>query len=186
MRFRCRHASVGRLRILVTREATSPAMFGIWPRHCYCQPTCFAQARSDELRARRQQIPLPSIGKGQGKGAAPATPQQQTRISGSSSASETQLDAIFAHDELIHIRRRDPAAAFLQLLAQLLWWFHPLVWWANRKAQRKSANERVTKKSFPGLGCRPAITRGPIWMCSKGNRSRKTGLRRARRRECWA
>lgn len=45
-------------------------------------------------------------------------------------------DAILSH-ELIHIRRRDPLVALVQAIAQCLWWFHPLVWWANQQADRE-------------------------------------------------
>ena len=30
--------------------------------------------------------------------------------------------------ELLHIRRRDPFFAFLQIIATTLWWFHPVSW----------------------------------------------------------
>jgi uncharacterized protein (TIGR03067 family) len=44
----------------------------------------------------------------------------------------TQLESIIAH-ELIHMRRGDLAAGALQILAQILWWFHPLVWLLGRE-----------------------------------------------------
>jgi beta-lactamase regulating signal transducer with metallopeptidase domain len=58
---------------------------------------------------------------------------------------QIQLAPILSH-ELIHIRRGDPLAAVIQLFAQCLWWFHPLVWWANREASRereRSCDEEV-------------------------------------------
>ena len=39
-----------------------------------------------------------------------------------------QLDAILAH-ELCHWRRRDNLTAVLHMLVEVLFWFHPLVWW---------------------------------------------------------
>jgi beta-lactamase regulating signal transducer with metallopeptidase domain len=45
-------------------------------------------------------------------------------------------DSILSH-ELIHIRRRDPLVALVQAVARCLWWFHPLVWWASREADRE-------------------------------------------------
>jgi len=39
-----------------------------------------------------------------------------------------QLDAILAH-ELCHWRRRDNLTAALHMLVEVLFWFHPLVWW---------------------------------------------------------
>jgi beta-lactamase regulating signal transducer with metallopeptidase domain len=35
--------------------------------------------------------------------------------------------------ELSHVLRFDAAVNFLQILAQTVFWFHPLVWWSNRK-----------------------------------------------------
>src|SRR6185295_10403780 len=62
------------------------------------------------------------------------------------------LRPILAH-EMIHVRRRDPAAAVLQLVAQILWWFHPLIWWANREARRQ--RERACDEEvIANLGCR--------------------------------
>ncbi|HUB25987.1 MAG TPA: M56 family metallopeptidase, partial [Tepidisphaeraceae bacterium] len=43
-----------------------------------------------------------------------------------------QLRTIAAH-EIIHLRRRDPLMAGVQLLSQAIWWFNPLVWWMNRQ-----------------------------------------------------
>jgi beta-lactamase regulating signal transducer with metallopeptidase domain len=65
-----------------------------------------------------------------------------------------QLELIMAH-ELIHLRRGDVIVSYLQGLAHLLWWFHPLVWWANREASRQRelcCDEDVVS----GLGCPPA------------------------------
>ncbi len=47
-----------------------------------------------------------------------------------------QIERIVAH-ELVHIRRRDNIVGELQLLAQIIWWFHPLVWWTNRRICRE-------------------------------------------------
>ena len=49
-----------------------------------------------------------------------------------SASSPDQLDPLLAH-ELIHIRRYDAIVGLLQVLVQFVWWFHPLVWWANRR-----------------------------------------------------
>jgi hypothetical protein len=45
------------------------------------------------------------------------------------------LRSIIAH-ELVHLRRGDPWVVAVQLLVQTAWWFHPLVWWANRRICR--------------------------------------------------
>ena len=46
--------------------------------------------------------------------------------------SDEELRPILAH-ELIHIVRRDTWVGLLQLLAAILWWFHPLAWIAIRR-----------------------------------------------------
>jgi beta-lactamase regulating signal transducer with metallopeptidase domain/nitrous oxidase accessory protein NosD len=46
------------------------------------------------------------------------------------------VERIIAH-ELIHVRRGDNLVGALQLLAQIVWWFHPLVWWTNRRICRE-------------------------------------------------
>jgi hypothetical protein len=58
------------------------------------------------------------------------------------------LTPILSH-ELIHIRRGDPFFAVIQVLAQCVWWFHPLIWWANREASRereRACDEEVLAK----------------------------------------
>ncbi len=42
------------------------------------------------------------------------------------------LRAILGH-ELTHIRRRDAAQGLLQCIAQVIWWFHPIIWLCNRR-----------------------------------------------------
>jgi beta-lactamase regulating signal transducer with metallopeptidase domain len=43
-----------------------------------------------------------------------------------------QLDAVLTH-EREHVRRRDPLIQWLALLNRVLFWFHPLAWWLERK-----------------------------------------------------
>lgn len=47
-----------------------------------------------------------------------------------------EIEPVLAH-ELIHVRRGDIASGLAQLVAQVVWWFHPLVWWANRHTCRQ-------------------------------------------------
>jgi len=69
-------------------------------------------------------------------------------------ARPADLEPILAH-ELIHVRRGDSAASLLQLTTQLLWWFHPLIWWSNREARRE--RERACDEEVvAGLGYPPA------------------------------
>jgi beta-lactamase regulating signal transducer with metallopeptidase domain/predicted esterase len=46
--------------------------------------------------------------------------------------SSDELAPLVAH-ELVHVRRGDSLVGLLQAAVQCLWWFHPLIWWANRK-----------------------------------------------------
>jgi len=46
-----------------------------------------------------------------------------------------ELTPVLAH-ELVHLRRGDHLVAAVQLVAQAVWWFHPLVWWMNREMNR--------------------------------------------------
>jgi len=45
---------------------------------------------------------------------------------------DPQLEAILAH-EICHVRRRDNANAFIQMIAEATFWFHPLVWWIGAR-----------------------------------------------------
>ncbi len=45
---------------------------------------------------------------------------------------QQSLESILTH-ELIHLRRGDHLVTTLQCVVQIVWWFHPLVWWANRR-----------------------------------------------------
>ena len=47
-----------------------------------------------------------------------------------------QVETILAH-ELLHLRRGDTLVGLLQVMVQAVWWFHPLVWWANRQIVRE-------------------------------------------------
>lgn len=46
--------------------------------------------------------------------------------------SEPELRAVLAH-ELTHLSRRDNFLASIQMLVELLFWFHPLVWWIGAR-----------------------------------------------------
>ncbi|WP_254510174.1 M56 family metallopeptidase [Anatilimnocola floriformis] len=63
------------------------------------------------------------------------------------------IELLLAH-ELVHIRRGDLWIAMLQLVVQCLWWFHPLVRWANQWLTRET--ERSCDEEVIGhLGCTP-------------------------------
>ena len=56
-----------------------------------------------------------------------------------------ELDAIIAH-ELCHLRRRDNLAAALHMIVEALFWFHPIVWWLEKRlvdARELACDEEV-------------------------------------------
>ena len=53
-------------------------------------------------------------------------------VSALTGLSETQLRAVIAH-ELAHIRRLDPLVNLLQVLIETLLFYHPAIWWLNRR-----------------------------------------------------
>jgi bla regulator protein BlaR1 len=58
-----------------------------------------------------------------------------------------QLRAILAH-EACHVERRDNLTAALHMLVEAIFWFHPLVWWIERRllAERERAcDEQVLR-----------------------------------------
>ncbi len=68
---------------------------------------------------------------------------------------QRQIEPIIAH-ELVHVRRGDAFWGFLQIAAEILWWFHPLVWWANRQTCRE--RERCCDEEVvASLQCKPAV-----------------------------
>jgi beta-lactamase regulating signal transducer with metallopeptidase domain/Tol biopolymer transport system component len=65
-----------------------------------------------------------------------------------------ELESLLAH-ELVHVRRRDSLVGLLQIIVQSVWWFHPLVWWANRQIsyeRERCCDEQVVA----GLNCLPS------------------------------
>jgi beta-lactamase regulating signal transducer with metallopeptidase domain len=70
-----------------------------------------------------------------------------------SSHSREELEPLVAH-ELVHVRRNDALVALGQSVVQCLWWFHPLLWWANRRIideRERCCDEAV----IAGLDCQP-------------------------------
>jgi beta-lactamase regulating signal transducer with metallopeptidase domain/predicted esterase len=65
-----------------------------------------------------------------------------------------ELEPLLAH-ELVHVRRGDALVGLLQAAVQCLWWFHPLIWWANRRIvfeRERCCDEEVVA----GLAFEPA------------------------------
>jgi uncharacterized protein (TIGR03435 family) len=62
---------------------------------------------------------------------------------------DTQIEAILAH-EVWHVRRRDNLAAAIHMLAEAVFWFHPLVWWLG--ARLVEERERACDEAVLALG----------------------------------
>ena len=60
---------------------------------------------------------------------------------------------ILAH-ELSHVLRLDAGVNLVQILAQAIFWFHPLVWWANMKIRREREN-CCDETAIARLGAQP-------------------------------
>ncbi len=70
------------------------------------------------------------------------------------SRSFERIEPVIAH-ELIHMRRHDAAIMLVELAAKIIWWFHPLIWWAGRHIGRE--RERCCDaETVAALGCRPS------------------------------
>jgi hypothetical protein len=65
-----------------------------------------------------------------------------------------QLRPIIAH-ELVHARRGDSIWGLLQLCAQIVWWFHPFVWWLGRRANML-CERCCDEEAIAGLRCSAA------------------------------
>jgi bla regulator protein BlaR1 len=61
--------------------------------------------------------------------------------------SDQQLEAILAH-ELCHVRRRDNLAVAVHMVVESIFWFHPVVWWLERRLveeRERACDEEVIK-----------------------------------------
>lgn len=115
-------------RVFVSSQALGPLSTGVW------RPT----------------IVLPAALLDASHGDATTTTESK-----SEAGNRDALDAVLAH-ELLHLHRRDVAVGYLQLVTQMLWWFHPLVWWANREARRE--RERCCDEAvLARLACPPKL-----------------------------
>jgi beta-lactamase regulating signal transducer with metallopeptidase domain len=66
----------------------------------------------------------------------------------------SELEAVIAH-ELCHVRRRDNLFASIHMVAEALFWFHPLVWWIG--ARLLEERERACDESVLSLGNQPRV-----------------------------
>ena len=69
--------------------------------------------------------------------------------------STEELAPLLAH-EMIHIRRGDLWWALIQAVAKNLFWFHPLVYWAERQVSRE-AERSCDEETIASLGCSSAV-----------------------------
>ena len=67
---------------------------------------------------------------------------------------DAHLEALLAH-ELCHVRRRDNLAMTLHMLVEAVFWFHPLVWWVERRLIDE--RERACDEDVVRLGGDPRV-----------------------------
>lgn len=61
--------------------------------------------------------------------------------------SDRQVEALFTH-ELCHVRRRDNLAAVVHMVVEAAFWFHPIVWWIERRLvdeRERACDEEVVR-----------------------------------------
>ena len=75
----------------------------------------------------------------------------------------SQLQAILQH-EIAHVRRRDNLTGLIHRAVEVLFWFHPLVWWIG--ARLIEARERACDESVLRSGIEPeAYAEGILKVC---------------------
>ncbi|HVU86030.1 MAG TPA: M56 family metallopeptidase [Pirellulales bacterium] len=72
-----------------------------------------------------------------------------------SGMADEHAELVLAH-ELVHVRRRDELASKMQLAAQLIWWFNPLIWWVNQNMSR-AREHCCDEEVIAGIGCKPVV-----------------------------
>ena len=76
---------------------------------------------------------------------------------------DAHIEAIMAH-ELMHVRRRDNLSAALHMLVEAAFWFHPMVWWMERRMVEE--RERACDEAVVRLGSSPeAYAEGLLKAC---------------------
>src|SRR2546426_8376271 len=79
--------------------------------------------------------------------------------------SEQQLNAVIAH-ELAHIRRLDSFVNLFQVLAETLLFYHPAVWWVNRRIRAERENccdDEAIRAGGDAMGHARALTLMEEW-----------------------
>ena len=67
---------------------------------------------------------------------------------------EAQIEGIIAH-EIAHAQRRDNLTAALHMLVQVIFWFHPIAWWLQRRLLEE--RERACDEAVMRLGVAPQV-----------------------------
>ena len=67
---------------------------------------------------------------------------------------DAHLEAILAH-EVCHVQRRDNLTSTIHMLVEALFWFHPLVWWLEKRLIDE--RERACDEAVLQLGKQPQI-----------------------------
>ena len=67
---------------------------------------------------------------------------------------DAHLEAIIAH-EVWHVQRRDNLTSTIHMLVEALFWFHPLVWWLEKRLVNE--RERACDESVLQLGKHPHV-----------------------------
>ena len=74
-----------------------------------------------------------------------------------------QLAAVLTH-ELCHVRRRDNLTAAIHMMVEVVFWFHPLVWWI--RAQLAAERERACDEEVVRTAADPQIyAEGILTVC---------------------
>ena len=92
-----------------------------------------------------------------------------------------ELEAVLLH-ELEHVRRRDNLFGLFQTALRCLYWFHPLVWWLERRMLAE--RERACDDRVVALGAAPRLYAKSLLkvVALRPRRADGGGLRRGRRR----
>jgi uncharacterized protein (TIGR03435 family) len=78
--------------------------------------------------------------------------------------SDAELDAILVH-ELCHVRRRDNLTAAMHTIVEVIFWFHPLVWWLG--ARLIAERERACDEEVLRRGIEPRVyAEGILQVCA--------------------
>jgi bla regulator protein blaR1 len=67
---------------------------------------------------------------------------------------DEHIEAVMVH-ELAHAKRRDNLTATLHMIVEAAFWFHPLVWWMERRMVEE--RERACDEAVIALGGRPEV-----------------------------